>query len=115
MRGRLLYEEKVDCTRRLDELKQSWAITGCTIMSDGWTDGKGRSIINFLVNCPRGTIFIKSVDASPYVKDPHLLCDLLDKFIQEIGLQYVVQIITDNVANYLLVGKMLMERYAYLY
>ena len=54
------------------------------------TDGKGRSIINFLVNCPRWTVFIKSVDASPYVKDAHLLCDLLDKFIQEIGPQYVV-------------------------
>ena len=55
-RGRLLDEEKVDCTQRLDELRQSWAATGCSIMSDGWTDGKGRSIINFLVNCPRGTI-----------------------------------------------------------
>ena len=74
------------------------------VMSDGWTNGKGRSIINFLVNCPRGTIFIKSVDASPYVKDAHLLCDLLDKFIQEIGPQYVVQVITDNAAIMLLLG-----------
>ena len=81
LRGRFLDEGKVDCIQRLDELRQSWETIGCSVMSDGWTDGKGRSIINFLVNCPRGTIFIKSVDASPYVKDAHLLCDLLDKFI----------------------------------
>ena len=79
LRGRLLDEEKVDCTRRLDELRQSWVATGCSIMSDGWIDGKSGSIINILVNCPRGTIFIKFVDVSPYVKDAHLLCDLLDK------------------------------------
>ena len=115
LRGRLLDEEKVDCTRRLDELKQSWAVTGCTIMSDGWTDGKGRSLINFLVNFPRGTVFIKSVDASAYVKDARLLCDLLDKFIQEVGPQYVVQVITDNAASYVAAGRMLMERYASLY
>ena len=106
LRGRLLNEEKVDCTRRLDELRQSWESTGCSVMSDGWTDGKGRSIIDFLVNCPRGTTFIKYVHSSPYVKDAHLLCDLLDKFIQEIGPQYVVQVITDNAANYVAVGRM---------
>ena len=115
MRGRLLDDEKVDYTRRLNELRQSWEATNCSVMPDGWTHGKGRSIINFLVNCLRGTIFIKSVDASPYVKDAHLLCDLLDKFVQEIGPQYVVQVITDNAANYVVAGRMLMERYASLY
>jgi hypothetical protein len=85
------------------------------VMSDGWTDGKGRSILNFLVNCPRGTMFIKSIDASAYVKDAQLLCELLDGFIKEIGLQYVVQVIMDNVANYVAAGKLLMERYQTLY
>jgi hypothetical protein len=68
-------------------------------MSDSWIDGKGRSILNFLVNCLKGTIFIKSVDASAYVKDVQLLCELLDGFIQEIGLQYVVQVIMDNAVH----------------
>ena len=79
-------------------------------MSNGWTDEKGRSILNFLVNCPRGTMFIKSVDASSYVKDAHLLCDLLDKIIQEIGPQYVVQVITNNATNYVDVVRYFMER-----
>jgi hypothetical protein len=50
-------------------------------MSNDWTNGKGGSILNFLVNCPRGAMFIKYVDASAYVKDAQLLCELLDGFI----------------------------------
>ena len=37
-------------------------------MSDGWTDRKERSLVNFLVNSSRGTMFIKSIDASSMVK-----------------------------------------------
>ncbi len=80
-------------------------------MSDGWTDGKGRTHLNFLVHCPRGTMFLKSVDASAHIKDKTLLCDLLNEFIQEIGAQHVVQFITDNAANYVAAGRMLMSKY----
>jgi hypothetical protein len=86
LRWPLLQGEKTDCTMRMVELRESWEITRCTIMSDDWTDGKGRSILNFLVNCHKGTMFIKSVDASAYVKDAWLLCELLDNFIREISL-----------------------------
>jgi hypothetical protein len=111
LRGCLLQGEKADCTERLAQLRETWKTTGCTVMSDGWTDGKGRSILNFLVNCPKGTMFIKSVDASAYTKDAQLLCELLDGFIREIGPQFVVQVITDNVAA----GGILMQRYPSLY
>ena len=65
-------------------------------MSYGWIDGNVRSILNFLVNCPRGTLFIKSINASSYVEDAYLLCDMLNKFIQEIGPYYVVQVIASR-------------------
>lgn len=84
-------------------------------MSDGWTDGKGRTLLNFLVHCPKGTMFMKSVDASAHIKDATLLCGLLDAFIREVGPQHVVQVITDNAANYVAVGRMLMSRYPTLY
>ena len=85
LRGRLLQGEKADCTQRLAQLKESWGTTRCIVMSDGWTDGKRRSILNFLVNCSKMTMFIKSVDASAYAKDAIRLCELLDGFIREIG------------------------------
>ena len=70
-------------------------------MSDGWKDGKGRTLINFLVHFPRGTMFIKSIDASVCVKDATLLCELMEGFIQDIAVHNVVQIITNNAANYM--------------
>lgn len=39
LRGPIL-DEKVDCTSRLEELRRSWEATGCTVMSDGWSDKK---------------------------------------------------------------------------
>ncbi|CAH1447615.1 unnamed protein product [Lactuca virosa] len=39
---------------------------GCSLMADGWRDRKGRALINFLVNTPRGSMFLESVDASSY-------------------------------------------------
>ncbi len=60
-------------------------------------------------------MFIKSVDASAQIKDARTLCDLLDAFILEVGAENVVQVITDNVANYVAVGKMLMDRHPALF
>jgi hypothetical protein len=79
-------------------------------MSDGWTDRRGRHLINFLVNSPEGTYFLESVDASSEVHDAYMLADLLEKRIEEIGKDKVVQVVTDNGANYKAAGKLLMER-----
>eukprot|EP00253_Pinus_taeda_P004121 PITA_04121 len=114
-RGHTLQDEKVDSTKRLEEFKSSWAQTGCTVMSNGWTDQKGRTLINFLVSCPKGTMFMKSMDASSHIKDAKTLCDLLDVFILEVGAKHVVQVIMDNAANYVVVGRMLMERHPTLF
>jgi hypothetical protein len=85
LRGPILQNEKANCTQRLQELRDSWQFTGCTVMSDGWTNGKGRTLLNFLIHCPMETMFMKYVDASAHVKDAALLYDLLDGFIQEVG------------------------------
>ena len=84
-------------------------------MFDGWTNRKGRILLNFLVHCPKGTMFIKSLDASERIKDATTICELLHGFIQEIGVQNVVQVITDNAANYVYAGRMLMERHPTLF
>jgi hypothetical protein len=115
LRGPILQEEKKDINSRLVEFKKSLEISGRTVMFEGWNDRKGRSLLNFLVHYPRGTMFIKLVDASTDVKDVALLCELMDAFIQEIGLHNVVQIITNNAANYVAAGRLLMERYRSLF
>jgi len=91
LRGPLLQGEKTNCTPRMVELRESWVVIECTVMSNSWTNGKDKSILNFLINCPGGAMFIKFVHAPSYVKDAQLLCELLVGFIWEIGPQYVVQ------------------------
>eukprot|EP00253_Pinus_taeda_P004752 PITA_04752 len=111
LRGFRLQKEIQSINEYLQEFKDSWARTGCTIMSDGWIDQRNRTIINFLVFCPQGTMFLKSVDASDKVKDGHLLFQLLDQVVEEVGVANVVQIITDNASNYVLAGKLLEEKH----
>ena len=82
--GPILQAEKQDINSRLAELKKTWEATGCTVMSDGWTDRKGRTLLNFLVHCPKSTMFIKSMDASAHIKGAATICELLDGFTQEI-------------------------------
>ena len=111
IRGPLLKNEVERVQEYLLEFKESWSKTGCTIMSDGWTDQRSRTILNFLVACPKGTMFLKSVDASDQVKDAQLLFRLLDEVIEEVGVQNVVQVITDNASNYVAAGRMLEEKH----
>lgn len=105
LRVPLLQDELKLTHEMLSTNKQEQVKYGCSIMSDGWTDTKGRTLINFLVNSPAGTMFVKSVDASAYMKTGQKLFELLDSFVEEIGESNVVQLVTDNGSNYVLAGK----------
>lgn len=63
----VLKEELKNTEKNVNEIRKTWAKTGVTIMSDGWSDIKNRSLINILVNNPYGTVFLKSVEASDQV------------------------------------------------
>nr|GEX86853.1 zf-BED domain-containing protein [Tanacetum cinerariifolium] len=84
---RVTYLKKVvDYTKALlEDYKKEWKKTGCTLMSDGWSDQKNRSICNFLVNSPKGTIFLASVDTSEISKIKEKVFALLDDFVEKIG------------------------------
>jgi len=111
-----LLERAVQRTTELRKKhEEAWKEYGCTIMSDGWTDTSRRHLINFLANSPAGTFFLGSVDASSEVADAQMLADLLEKQIDKVGKEYVVQIVTDNGANFKAAGRILMERIPHLF
>lgn len=72
-------------------------------------DKKNRNLINFLDYYPNGTMFLKSVDPSNQVKSVKLLCESFDSIVMEVGQENVMQIVTDNEANY--VSGLRTERY----
>ena len=49
--GYLLDEMVEDMKFELADHQKEWTIKGCTIMTDGWTDRRGRTLLNFLVSC----------------------------------------------------------------
>ncbi|XP_068463716.1 uncharacterized protein [Phaseolus vulgaris] len=105
--------EKTDLV--LQEYKEEWKKTGCTIMSDGWTDKKRRSICNFLVNSPKGTVFMYSLDTSDIPKTADKVFKMLDDVVELVGEENVVQVVTDNAANFKAAGELLMQNREHLY
>ncbi|RVW47620.1 hypothetical protein CK203_113739 [Vitis vinifera] len=49
LRTWILKKEVNDLSIIMEDHKKAWKQYGCSIMSDGWTDGKSRCLINFLV------------------------------------------------------------------
>ncbi|XP_040952758.1 uncharacterized protein [Gossypium hirsutum] len=98
-------------------LKTHWKDLGATLMCDGWTNSLNQMhIINFLIYCSKGTIFWKSVDVSSVrSRDAEFYYCLLDSVVEEIGENYIVQIVTDNEAAMKAAGKKLMLKRKHLY
>ncbi|XP_073305730.1 uncharacterized protein [Primulina huaijiensis] len=109
------HEVRVTCSKKelehtrliMKEYTDDHVKYGCTLMAVGWTDRKNRTLINFLVNGPRGTVFIKSVDGSSYSHTGAKFFDLFNKYVQQIGAKNVVQIVTDSASANVLADLML--------
>ncbi|XP_058741039.1 uncharacterized protein LOC131613382 [Vicia villosa] len=99
----------------LEEHRAVWRKLGYTIMTDGWTNRRRRTILNFLVNSPKGTVFLNSIDASDITKTADKIFKMIDDIIEEVGEENVVQVVTNNAANYKAAWELLMEKRTKLY
>ncbi|RVW73056.1 hypothetical protein CK203_061061 [Vitis vinifera] len=111
LRVNLLKDAKKEVQLLVDSYRAIWAKVGCTIMGDGWTDNRQRTLINFLVYCPEGISFVKSVDASDIVKDATNLFQLFDEVIEWVGPLNVVHMVT---ANYVAAGRLISQKHKHI-
>ncbi|XP_058007664.1 uncharacterized protein LOC110641407 [Hevea brasiliensis] len=111
LRVPLLNKEVTDVKNELKSYEEEWAKYGCSIMTDGWTNKKQRTLINFLVNSPKGIVFLESMDASEYSKTGEKMFELLDRIVECVGEANVVQVVTDNASNCVLAGVVNMLRH----
>nr|GMD14280.1 uncharacterized protein LOC109152037 [Ipomoea batatas] len=88
---------------------------GCSLMMDKWTDRRSRSFINILVNCSLGSYFLESVDVSKDTVDANKMLELFETFVNQVGKDKVVQVISDNASENVRAGKDLMQVYPNLY
>ncbi|GFQ01468.1 hypothetical protein PHJA_002290700 [Phtheirospermum japonicum] len=108
-----IYEDIMKEAREyVDEVKNSWAESGCSVLLDGWTDEMGRDLVNVLVDCPKGTVYLRSSNISDCIGNMDTMLSFLDRVINEIGIDNVVQIVTYSGSGFMKdVGKKIMERY----
>nr|GEU80944.1 hypothetical protein [Tanacetum cinerariifolium] len=107
----LLVDAKKSVSLLIKSYRSQWTKSGCTIMSDGWRDIRQCHLINFLVYCFSGISFIKYVDASSIESNAKNLCNLFSEIVEMVGVKNVVQMVTDNGANYKAAWILLSERY----
>ncbi|XXG77329.1 hypothetical protein AAC387_Pa08g1502 [Persea americana] len=115
LRGKILGKIVLEVNAFMEHYKSCWSETGCSIMADGWTDERQRTLINFLVYCPKGVMFLKSVDTSPIIKNSDALFKIFDEIVLLVGPNNIVQFITDNDATYKAAGKRVAEKYGTFY
>jgi hypothetical protein len=109
-REKLLEEEYARTKSLLEEREAEKVKNGCSIMTDAWSDRKRRSIMNLCTNCADGTSFLSSKEMSDVSHTSEVIFELVDKAIEDIGPEHVVQVVTDNASNNMGAKKLLLEK-----
>ena len=107
----LLKDVKKDVQLLVNSYCELQAKVRRTIMGDGWTDNRQRTLINFFVYYLEGISFVKSIDASAIVKDATNLFQLFDEVIEWVDPLNVVHVVTNNVANYVAIGRLISQNH----
>ncbi|CAN6716044.1 unnamed protein product [Malus baccata var. baccata] len=110
LREPLLKEEVERVKKSLKKHEEEWALNGCSIMTDAWSDRKRRSIMNLCVNCKEGTIFLSSKECSSKAHIGEYIFEYVDKCVEEIGPQNVIQVVTDNASNNMAAANMMKKK-----
>jgi hypothetical protein len=106
-----LDRERAKIQGALGKFTNEWNLNGVSIVSDGWTNVKGKPLINILAVSKSGAIFLSAHDYSDRYKTGINIADALLKTIQDIGPYNVIQVITDNAANCKAAEAIIEDRY----
>lgn len=116
LRTTLLAQLKAHVEQRLQPTRDSWKKKGASICSDGWSDQQSRPLINIMVGSSSGPMFMKAIDASEALtKDAEYIANIFFDVIENIGDDRVVQVVTDNGANFKAAGALIEERYPHIF
>ncbi|GJU11524.1 hypothetical protein Tco_1133920 [Tanacetum coccineum] len=104
-------KKEVDRTKSLlKRYEEEWELTGCSIMTDAWSDRKRRSIMNLCVNSKLGTVFLSSKECSNEAHTSEHIFQYVDSCIESVGFEKVVQVVIDNAANNMGAANLLKEK-----
>lgn len=99
----------------LRTIKDTWKQRGLSIASDRWTNAQKMSLINFMATSKRRPIFLTTINGTKEYKDKHYISQLFLECIAKVGLQNVVQIITNNAAVIKSAGSIVEAKYPHIF
>eukprot|EP00253_Pinus_taeda_P002348 PITA_02348 len=106
-----LDHEKAKISHSLNRMTSSWTDHGVSIVSDGWTNVKGKPFISVLAVFVSGAIFLNAYDYSDKFKTVINITEALLETIDGIGPYNVIQVITDNAPNCKAAGAIIEDKY----
>ena len=113
--GPLLDMNYNDLKAHMEDYKENWSHFGVTVMCDSWTGPTKMCIINFMIFCNGQMFFHKTVNATGYIQNAEFVYDCIKTVVvEEIGVEFVVQIVTDNGSNYKKACKQLTAKYKHI-
>ena len=81
--------------------KQSIKVYGAIICTDRWDNITRWPLMNVMLLCPTGDIFLGSIDTTTNKKMKAYIATKLKMFIEDVGPRFMTQICTDNATNML--------------
>ena len=81
--------------------KQSIEVYGATICTNGWDNITRQLLMNVMLLCPAGDIFLGCIDTTRNKKTKAYIATELKKFIEDVGPKFMTQICIDNAINML--------------
>ncbi|CAN6926206.1 unnamed protein product [Brassica oleracea] len=105
LNGWMLQEAVKEVQEDVKKIKDSWAVTGCSILLDAWVDHKGHDLVTFVADSPAGPngsgalhpVYLKSFDVSDIKSNANALLSLVDGLA---GVHNVVQIIACSTSGW---------------
>ena len=68
-----------------------------------------------MVYCDRSMIYLSSIDTINISKTTDYIFSLMDKIVEEVGEENIVQVVTDNKASFKAAGMLSMEKCKHLF
>lgn len=109
LRSSMLKNALQEVRNEIDQCVGTWGKSGCSVLVDEWVSDKGRTVVNFLVYCPEGMTFLRSVDISDIMDSPDSLYELLKEVVEEVGIRNVLQVVTNTEERYVIAARRLTD------
>jgi hypothetical protein len=93
--GPLFRRQVLAVNDSIEELKESWASEGCSILVHREFDASGRPMLNLAVHCSQGVSFLRSILLPSDGKSEAYVFKLVDSCIEEVGEKNVVHVVTN--------------------